>query len=229
MQQAQAHQCTTASSSPMPMTVAVAVTGTPATADVVATQSVAADLASRVLAQSPTVLVTAFDAQANRTTFMAAQWTTPVAKDRIAVVLGSASHTLKCIRDTKQLVINVPPASALASVVAAGSCSGSATDKMALPDTLPQLGAARPCTWLPGSPALLLSKSLASIEMALETDLEVPGASGTVMIIGHSAGCHVDPTLFRESRWNLKSDDDHQTTLAHLGAHNFVKHIPMGH
>lgn len=88
-------------------------------------------LAHTLASCGPTVLVTTSDGR--RDNVMAAAWTIPLNWDPalMAVVIGEQAHSLKTIRKTRELALNIPGAKLLEQVLYCGSVCGEKVDKFA--------------------------------------------------------------------------------------------------
>ena len=83
----------------------------------------------QLLSFGPVVLIsTKYKDKAN---IMPVAWLNPVDFDPpvIALIIGDQSFTFDLVRKSKELVVNIPPASLVKKVVACGDCSGRKVDK----------------------------------------------------------------------------------------------------
>jgi len=84
---------------------------------------------NRLINHGPLILVSSFDK--GRPNVCTVAWNMPVDFDppKVACVIGEGSYTFKCVKKTKEFVINIPAKSLLKKVIQCGSVSGEKIDK----------------------------------------------------------------------------------------------------
>jgi len=90
---------------------------------------VSLDKAYRLLNFGPTVLVTS--SLAGKPNIMPVAWNMPIDLDppKVAICIGDGSYTFRIVKETKEFVINIPPASLVKKVYQCGQVSGKKVDK----------------------------------------------------------------------------------------------------
>ena len=140
--------------------------------------------ATRLINQGCTIMVTTFDKENNRPCGMTCQWSMPVSKTEVAITLGAASNTCKCILENKKYVINIPVKRILDQVTYFGSCHGGEEDKF--PKSTLHL---RDCV-TEGFGKIAISEAISFIELELEQDIK--REDGAHIIIGQIVSASVD-------------------------------------
>ncbi|MBF0216541.1 MAG: flavin reductase family protein [Candidatus Omnitrophica bacterium] len=170
-------------------------------------------LATRLINHGPVVLISSMlNGKANVTPVA---WLMPLQKDppMLALVIDPAHHIHKCIFNTGDFVINIPPSSLVEDVVKCGSVSGKNVDKIDM------CGFTLSASRTVNSPAI--DESIAVLECILVRD-EYCGKKYD-MVIGEVKRAEVEEELFHD-HWIF--EDRETRTLHHLGNHIFC--VPDG-
>ena len=165
--------------------------------------------AHRIVNHGPVVLVTAQTGD-NPPNIMTVAWITPVsqAPQMVAVSIGNKSYSHSLILESREFVVNVPPASLVKKVVLCGRMSGRDVDKFQETGLTPVPGAVV-------TPPLI-DECTGHLECRVEQTIQ---AGDHTLFIGRVVKAWAEEGLF-DDIWQI--DQQGGEGLHHLGGRSFA-------
>ena len=166
--------------------------------------------AYKLINHGPTTLISS--AWNGRRNVMAAAWVMALDYDppKVAAVIAADTHTRELVEGSGEFVVNVPTASMLDAVYAAGNVSGEDEDKFAAHALTTSPASIVGAPLIEGCAAWLECKVVPEPDMQARYDL----------FVGDVVAAWADDASFVDGVWQFPSDD--KRTLHHLSAGVFM-------
>ena len=165
---------------------------------------------NRLINHGPCTLVTTHDGKKANVATIA--WNMPCGRKppSVALCIGSGSYTHEVLRQTKELVINVPGPELIEDLVKCGSTSGRDVDKFSQYWLSPKSARTVKPPWV--------AEALAHLECVLVDDFE-PFADRFNIFVAEVKAAFVQEGCFENDRWLVERC---APTVHHLGGPHFV-------
>ncbi len=165
---------------------------------------------NRLINHGPCVLVTTHDGKKANVATIA--WTMPCARKppSVALCIGSGSYTHEVLRQTKELVVNVPGPELIEDLVRCGSTSGRDVDKFEEYWLSPKSARFVKPPWV--------AEALGHLECVLVDDYEA-FANRFNIFVAEVKGAFALEDAFADGRWLVERG---APTVHHLGGPHFI-------